>query len=1033
MATTGGTQSRLDSVEWSNQNSGSRHYPEGQSMTSIPPPLDSAGGSSNAASPTRRPTSDEWPIGAMIGDLRAGYARGVEAGWDRQSVMAELFSQVQVPRRIGRFEITEPKPIGSGGMGKVFEGYDARLHRRVAIKLLECSCGLGEERFAREARALARLSHPNIVQVHEVGQHEEAMFIAMEYVEGQTLREWAAEGRSWAEVLRTYIEAGSGLAAAHAAGMVHRDFKPDNAMVGVDGRVRVLDFGLVRSTPTSAEGDVTSRGGASERVEGRGRAVESLTATGSVLGTVPYMAPEQHQGREVTPASDQYAFCVSVYEALYGTRPFGGETRFAVYDAIVQRSWQRPTREIRVPRRSIAAIRRGLAVEPEHRWPSMDALLAELQAAFRIKRLRLLGAGALLGALPAVGALWVGAEGEDAPCASFEERAGGVLPSVWDSERKTAIAEAFDSSGVPFAESSWSAVEAGIGRWVQRLARQRLDVCEAHHLRHEQSAEAMDLRMACLDRQQAELQAMVEVLASAEAEVVLRAPEAILELPRVEDCVDVERLRERVSGPDELVAAEVHEARESIDRARAMLWAGRYREGLAVARQALGRAERARYRPAASEARLVLGQLEIGAGAIAEGVVTLERSARDALRDRYDEVAAEAWARLARYASGMHALEAGRRWLLDAEVLYERLGRGDEDEVVIGLKWSEANLARQQGELSDAEHGLDIVVEAHRRRLAGDEGDPRAVLMLALAIDDLANVVHERGRYEEAVALHAEGLALHRAVLGEHHPRTGRSEYSLAAALRDAGRPQDALRHFDRALVALGPEPSVDAGRTHRAIAGVHHDQGRLDEATEHTRRAQQILAAVLPPDDPEQAGVWDALGVLAHGRGQLEESVAAYRQALSILERVYGPGHAQLGQTSSNLGESLVALGRFEEALPLFDLADRLLVRDRGHDDPDRLYPLKGRGLALLGLGRQEPAAEALGDARELCPPTTPTECGEIALGLSLAVARRDRDQARELAAEARRLLSDEAGRARMSVLLSALGDAAEVFDELR
>lgn len=757
MATTGGTQSRLDSVEWSNQNSGSRHYPEGQSMTSIPPPLDSAGGSSNAASPTRRPTSDEWPIGAMIGDLRAGYARGVEAGWDRQSVMAELFSQVQVPRRIGRFEITEPKPIGSGGMGKVFEGYDARLHRRVAIKLLECSCGLGEERFAREARALARLSHPNIVQVHEVGQHEEAMFIAMEYVEGQTLREWAAEGRSWAEVLRTYIEAGSGLAAAHAAGMVHRDFKPDNAMVGVDGRVRVLDFGLVRSTPTSAEGDVTSRGGASERVEGRGRAVESLTATGSVLGTVPYMAPEQHQGREVTPASDQYAFCVSVYEALYGTRPFGGETRFAVYDAIVQRSWQRPTREIRVPRRSIAAIRRGLAVEPEHRWPSMDALLAELQAAFRIKRLRLLGAGALLGALPAVGALWVGAEGEDAPCASFEERAGGVLPSVWDSERKTAIAEAFDSSGVPFAESSWSAVEAGIGRWVQRLARQRLDVCEAHHLRHEQSAEAMDLRMACLDRQQAELQAMVEVLASAEAEVVLRAPEAILELPRVEDCVDVERLRERVSGPDELVAAEVHEARESIDRARAMLWAGRYREGLAVARQALGRAERARYRPAASEARLVLGQLEIGAGAIAEGVVTLERSARDALRDRYDEVAAEAWARLARYASGMHALEAGRRWLLDAEVLYERLGRGDEDEVVIGLKWSEANLARQQGELSDAEHGLDIVVEAHRRRLAGDEGDPRAVLMLALAIDDLANVVHERGRYEEAVALHAEG------------------------------------------------------------------------------------------------------------------------------------------------------------------------------------------------------------------------------------------------------------------------------------
>ncbi len=995
---------------------------------------ETAQGESNPAARDRAPSpssSDRWPLQAALGDLRADYGQCIEAEWDEQTVMETLFAGPKSRRMIGRFEITRPEPIGGGGMGRVFEGWDSQLDRRVAIKLLDRSFGPAQERFVREGRALARLSHPNIVQVHEVGQHDGTMFIAMEYVEGRTLREWVADERPWTEVVRAYLDAGRGLAAAHAAGMVHRDFKPDNAMIGSDQRVRVLDFGLARTILTTVEdGGAPSRRTAPDtRSEERGS--ERLTLTGTVLGTVPYMAPEQHQGRRVTEASDQYSFCVSLFEALQGTRPFGGSTRLEIFDAILERRWQRSSWDAGVPRRIAAAVRRGLAVEPEGRWPSMEALLEELRSVFRIKRRRLLGAGVLLGALPAAGALWIGASDQD-PCAIFEPRAQGVLPGTWDEEHKTAISRAFEDTGARFAASSWSVVEEGIERWAVVLGQGQRDACQAHHVDHEQSAEAMDLRMTCLHRRHAGLHALVEVLASADAEVVRRAPEAILQLPRIEDCEDIEQLRARVPGPPQAVAAEVQQARLSIDRAEAMLWAGRHGDGLAEARLALQLAERAEYRPVASEARLVLGMLELKVGAPVEGIETLERSAHDALRDGHDEVAARAWSWLARFAAPLQVLDDGRRWLLEAEVMYERLGHRARPDVQAELTWNEANLARLAGDLPEAELRLRRV-EAYRRRVAERGEDPRARLLLALTLDDLANVVHDRGRYDESIAIHTEGLELHTALLGEHHPRTGRFEYNLGAALRDAGHPGDALRHFGRALVVVDPEASVDLGRLHRAIAGVHHDQGRLDEATWHTRRAQQIIATALPQDHPEQASVWDALGVLAYSRGRLDESVTAYQRALSILERIYGPEHAQLGQTSSNLGESLVALGRFEQALPRFDLADRLLVRDRGRSDPDRVYPLKGRGLALLGLGRVEPAIETLQHARMLCPPTARTECGEIALGLALAVADSDREGARALAARARHLLSDEAGTTRMKILLRAMGDAAKSFDELR
>ncbi len=233
--------------------------------------------------------------------------------------------------RIGRFEIEGP--IGAGGMGVVYSARDPQLGRRVALKLLrpgDFADSSGRERALAEARAMARLSHPNVVAIYEVGSLGDELFIAMELVVGRTLRAWLESGeRSWREILVMFLAAGRGLAAAHAAGLVHRDFKPDNVLVGDDGRVLITDFGLARLGGAEASGSTPSQS-AGNLAQG----ASPLTPPGALLGTPAYMAPEQLDGAGATAASDQFAFCTSLFEALAGQRPYAGQTALAMRAAI---------------------------------------------------------------------------------------------------------------------------------------------------------------------------------------------------------------------------------------------------------------------------------------------------------------------------------------------------------------------------------------------------------------------------------------------------------------------------------------------------------------------------------------------------------------------------------------------------------------------------------------------------------------------------------------------------------------------------
>jgi len=379
--------------------------------------------------------------------------------------------------RLGRYVLDEE--LGVGGMGVVHAAFDPDLERRVALKVLHVTASGDEarQRLLREARALARLSHPNVVAVYEVGTADGRDFIAMELVAGETLSVWLrAARRTRHEIVASFVAAGRGLAAAHAAGLVHRDFKPHNILRRPNGSIVVTDFGLARGEEMVAESPPPA-----VRVDGvmdptvdvpyRRSSMSGITISGAVLGTPAYMAPEQWSGDDVGPAADQFSFCVALWEALAGVRPFDVED----LDALRASMQRGPANASVMPRRLRSIVRRGLAAEPADRWPSMDALLAKLVAAER--RPRLIAIGAAGAAVAAIGWFALPAASPAATC-----EAPALAPtSVWS----PAIRQKFERAGQAPAAA---AIERDMARW--QAVRSR--ACAAE--RGVRSA-----RLACLD------------------------------------------------------------------------------------------------------------------------------------------------------------------------------------------------------------------------------------------------------------------------------------------------------------------------------------------------------------------------------------------------------------------------------------------------------------------------------------------------------------------------------------------------------
>jgi tetratricopeptide (TPR) repeat protein len=476
---------------------------------------------------------------------------------------------------IGRYQIH--RRLGSGGMGTVFEAWDPQLARQVAIKVLHPSStgdqAVLRELLVREAQAMAQLAHPNVVAVFDVGTAGQQLFIAMELVRGTTLAHYLQTRRSRREIVDAFAQAGRGLAAAHAAGLVHRDFKPANVLVGADGRVRVTDFGLARSpvAPGAGAGGV------------------GLTHAGQLLGTPSYMSPEQWLGRPADARSDQWSFGVALFEALAGRHPFPAPA-FDVLRASVL-SGQRAPLPPDLPRALRGVVDRALKLRPEDRYPTMLALLADLDRE-RVSVVRRIGPYAVLVAgtsalAGAVAIAWPGAgTGGIAAC----ERAADELDEVWDEERGEKLRSKVKGAG--------PAVEA-LDAYADAWRAMRTEACEAA-ARKEQSEELRDLRNACLDQRLALFSGAVRTIEKGAATEPL---DLVGGLPPVADCADQERVRSGIYlPPDPEDRDKATEIWKQLGEAASYLDAGRFADAAPLIDRALASAKRLDWEPMIAEA-----------------------------------------------------------------------------------------------------------------------------------------------------------------------------------------------------------------------------------------------------------------------------------------------------------------------------------------------------------------------------------------------------------------------------------------------
>ena len=805
---------------------------------------------------------------------------------------------------VGRLLIL--RVLGAGGMGVVYAAHDPELDRKVALKIIRGSQARWLEartRLLREAQALAKLTHPNVVTVHDVGTHGQQVWLSMEFVVGRTLGDWIErEKPSWRDVVEVIKQAARGVAAAHAAGLLHRDLKPENIMLGDDGRVRVMDFGLAR-----VGGE---RRDAPNPIPGTAHAPLSiaLTAAGAVMGTPAYMAPEQFLGQVADERTDVFALCATLWEALYGQRAFVGRTFHELAAAVVSGETRSPPTGARVPRWLRRTVALGLSVDPATRYASVDELIAALDADPTHRRRRLLVTGLTLATLGGA-ASWVAMALR--ANARYCKHAADALAGVWDDERQAVVKRGILDTGLSYAPGMWAQVESRLDAYADEWVAARTSACEATH-HGEQSGELLDLRMHCLDERRQHLQAAVDELARADGKVVQRAVDIVLSVPRLERCADVNALTADVPSPeDPEVAAQVAVLSERLVKTRVKMSAGKFDEGMALIDDVVAGGEPLGYEPLMTRVWLLQGRLQHGAARYPEAEATLRRAVDSAIVQGMKDEAAIAATQLV--------------WVIgDRQARYAEV-----------RPW-----AQLTDSLVRATSTAAIQAEWHNCLGAVKEGE---------------------GEYEESREYFERALDLREQTFGPSHPYVAQSLGNLGMVLTSLGRYEDARVHLERALAI--EEHVLDPG--HPSVAATLHDLGRLANNTgdpvgarAHHERALAIRERALGPDHPYVANSLEGLSASAAAEGDLERARSYLERVLAIREKALGPDHPRLALALSNLGAVAENLGRIPDARAYHERALEIRERALGPDHPKVASSIFNLGLVALLEGDNEPAS---------------------------------------------------------------------------
>ncbi len=823
---------------------------------------------------------------------------------------------------VGRYVVLEH--IGAGGMGVVYAAYDPDLDRRVALKVLRASLDdddQGEQaraRLLREGQAMARVRHPSVIAVHDVGTHERRVFIAMEFIDGCTLTDWLeGQDRPRERILDVFRAAGRGLAAAHRQGLIHRDFKPDNVLTGHDGRVCVVDFGLARRESNgivgtdTVLGDEDSTGDRGSEPDSLGSRTDSLsmsiTRTGMLLGTPAYMAPEQHLGLLPGPAADQFAFCVGLYEALYGERPFRGNSPAELLINVTEAEVQPSPQNARVPQWIRRVLLRGLSRRPRDRWPDMEALLEALERPPDVRRRRWAGFAAVVLVLGGSGAgVWSATQSDARRC----DAQAHAWDGLWDAPTQARYAAAFSATGMAFAPDTWQAVQRNADSYVTAWTEARTQACAATHEHDEQSPEVLTLREACFDDSREQFAAIMELFTQADGPVVAGAVDAVLALPPVQRCAAAVVLRAEARLPDNpRLRAEVSAQRHTLDRVITLYQAHRLGAARALVDGVLARARTLGVVTLEAEALLARADIEEADGNLDEAQASTHTALLMAEQANDDRLAATAWVNLL-WIDGYRRSkpEAGHAAADHARALIAR--------------WPDAQ-------------ELEVLLESR-----------------------LGDLLYAEGRYAESLTQHRTTLALRDQLGPSDDPRRGDALTGMGLCELELGHYDPALEHLRNAEQIY--RETYGAGHPHTAAAltnvGMAHDFRDEPQLARHSHElALAVAEAAHGPSHPAVAEILNNYASVLVTLEQYEAARQAFSRARDIWVQHYGPAHPDLAIVAFNLGQVASSQGHPAEARELHERARRLREQALGEDHPDVAHSL----LALAELDLADDARD--------------------------------------------------------------------------
>ncbi|MEM6988995.1 MAG: serine/threonine-protein kinase [Myxococcota bacterium] len=860
-------------------------------------------------------------------DDTAGIGDGVvprgELARIEAAARGRLFGGDSKPPQIGRFEVIER--LGSGGMGVVYAARDPDLDRTVAVKVVRGPkvSSQARSRVLREAQAIARIQHPNVIHVYETGTHGDEVYLAMEYVEGVTLGAWLAEGtRTLDDVLRVFRAAGRGLAAAHAAGVMHRDFKPDNVLVDTQGRVRVLDFGLARGSAESEEREAGYR----DTAEEPSLLASPITATGSLMGTPAYMSPEQAMGKQATLRADQFSFCVALWEAAYGQRPWASHEGIDLIYALREATPpDPPPSEKTIPRRMHRVLLRGLQHRASDRFETMDALLAALppdSLTARRRHWQVAGFGTL-GVL-GVGATYLAAgEGDTAKCPN----AGDYLKGIWDADARADLEATFREFDLSYIDVAWERTSKTLDEYADEWVIAYSTTCDALVQSEERDPLLLE-QGACLRWRLQQLNATVGVLHDADAQLLGETVQVLSTLGPIAACEDPEAMRNILRLPDDPQTAKAaQEIRIQIAQADAYAAALDFDASLELATAAVEQARELGDQPVLAEALVRLGSAQ-NKQYSDQGEAALREAIEIAAASGHNRAAADAWLRLAESLSSTQSkFDEAVNMMSAAEFAFRQSGGDPRRRAALLTYWAGLETARFNFDAAEAKF-----VEAEALLVEAGATDSPGY---AQVLSRWSGLAQHQMDFDRSHELAERALELTQQIYGPGHAKTTGALVQLASANMQLGRLTEARALYESMLTAWSTVDAEDrsAAFVIDLIGVVDEREGKFEDALRRHKRALEIREAVLVPNHPETGASHHNLGNLLVMMGRNDEARGHFERAISIERVTVGEKHAQYANSMAGLSIVNHRAGNFDDARKQIDTTIEIYSEIHGPD----------------------------------------------------------------------------------------------------